>query len=186
MIRLLLVLALASFGLAHGGELAQLHRELAAAASGPTAATPPGRTTAASPGITQVQPLPLRAPMPAIQRLGYEALPCRGSCRAFTVIFYADGSFTYEGNSNVPRLGSGSGTVPTFMLQQIMRYVSDVGFTELDDTYASSMLDVNTTYTMVDLGSSVKVIQNQGNSAPATVWALEQLLNDLLAMATWD
>lgn len=138
------------------------------------------------PGVMPLQPPTNRAPVPAIQRLGYEALPCRGTCPTFSVIFHADGTFTYEGRANVPRLGPGSGTVPLYLLQQIMRYVAEIDFANLDDVYPSPLLDVNTTYTMVDWGDATKVVQNEGNSAPAIVWALERLLNDMLAQASWD
>lgn len=182
--RLLLALALGLAGVANGGELARLHRELVGEA--PPAAPATEAPADARRGFMPLQPLPERTPVPAIERLGFEALPCRGTCPAFTVVFQADGTFRYVGERHVARLGEGSGRVPTHALEQVMRYVEAIGFRELADTYPTRFADVATTYTMVDWGDAVKVVENQGGSAPATVWGLEQLLQGLLREAQWD
>ena len=67
-----------------------------------------------------------------------------------------------------------------------MRYVEAIDFRSLAETYPSIYADVQTTYVTVDWGEEVQVLENQGNSAPVTVWALERLLLDLLDDAMWD
>lgn len=139
------------------------------------------------PGVRPLAPLPQRSPLPAIERVGYEAQRCRGFCEAFTVIFSADGSFEYVGEANVERLGEHSGTVDRYALEQLLRFVDAIDYAALRDTYASSYADVQTSYTMVDYGDGeLKVVQNQGGEAPVTVWAMGRLIRDLLEDAVWD
>lgn len=138
------------------------------------------------PGFRPLQPLPTRAPAPTIERIGYESLRCRGFCPVMSVTFAADGTFHYVGESNVERMGEFTGRVDTFALEQVMRYVEAIDFRSLAETYPSIYADVQTTYVTVDWGEEVQVLENQGNSAPVTVWALERLLLDLLDDAMWD
>lgn len=179
---------------ARAGELARLHALTAkpgppsagATSAPPAAPGPAAGADAAAPGLTPLQPLPTPAPLPRVERLGLEALPCRGTCPAFTVIFAADGTFAYVGEANVERLGEHTGRVDMHALRQVMRYVEAIGFASLADTYPSSYADVRTSYTLVDWGDSFKVVEDQGGSAPVTVWALERLLLQLLDEADWD
>lgn len=136
--------------------------------------------------LRPLQPLPSRAPPPGIEGLGYRSLRCRGTCPVLSVTFTADGTFTYSGELYVERLGDFTGRVDTFALEQVMRYVEAIAFRSLADIYPSSFVDVQTTFVTVDWGDEVKVIENQGNSAPVTVWALERLLLSLLDDAVWD
>ena len=153
------------------------------------------------PRIMQIAPVPSSKPLAAIERLGLEATRCRGTCAAFKVVFEADGSFVYVGEANVERLGDHSGRVDRAALGMVMRYVGEIGFRSLPTNFTSPLSDYQTTYTTVDYADElttaaaddvgvsvegVKVVQNQGGAAPATVWALERLLVDLLDDATWD
>lgn len=192
----LLLSAWLSLGMtvASAGELAELHRQLVGGATASEAtAEPPARPEEPSgggaegvPGVRPLMPLPPREPPPDIERIGYEAVRCRGFCEAFTVIFAADGTFSYVGEAYVDRLGEHTGTVDRSALGNVMRFVAEIDYRDLENTYQSQFADVQTTYTMVDYGEDVKVIQDQGGSAPATVWALGRLLRDLLEDASWD
>lgn len=160
-----------------------------------------GYAEANDPRVMPIAPLPSSEPLPAIERLGFEATRCRGTCAAFKVVFEADGTFVYVGEANVERLGDHSGRVDRAALSMVMRYVEEIGFRSLPTTFTSPLSDFQTTYTTVDYAADVaataaaavgvsdegvKVVQNQGGAAPATVWALERLLVDLLDEATWD
>lgn len=97
------------------------------------------------------------------------------------------------GEANVERLGEHTGSVGRGALEMVMRYVEEIDYRGLVPTYASSFSDFQTTYTMVDYGEDgaagaegIKVVENQGGEAPATVWALGRLLVDLLEDADWD
>ena len=173
---------LLGLGTAAAGDLAALHRLLAQPApAGPQAPLDP-----LPPGVMPLAPLPAARPVPAITRLGLERTDCLTRCPAYTVVFSADGSFTYTGEANVERLGDHSGTVSRGALNQVLRYVAAIDYMALADSYDAGFLDNPSTYTLVEWGEKTKVILNAGNAAPPTVWALEQLIDDLLESASWD
>jgi len=182
--RLLLPLIASGLFIAMAGELAVLHNVLAApdATSQECNATPPAGVTFA-PGFDPCAPTPAT---PAISEIGIERTNCLTNCPVYTFIVQADGRFRYNGIANVERLGEHTGTVEVGRLQQVLRYAEAIGFMSLQDTYQNSSLDNPATYTMVTLNGETKVILNYANTAPPTVWALEQLLEGLLEDASWD
>lgn len=187
--RLAAALALAAaLGLgAHAlaGELAVLHRVLAAdsqpGAQQPCEA-PPG--LACAPGLG-ARPA-AEPPAPTASRIGLEMTDCLTGCPTFTAVFSADGRFTYVGEANVERLGEHSGRVDAGRLRQVMRLAEEAGFASLDDTYASAFLDNPSTYVMLEWPQDVKVVRADGAAGPAAVWAIRELLLDLLEDAEWD
>lgn len=168
-------------GGAAAGEIADLHRALAK----PRPAVEAPRETGDGP----FRPLvPLVAPpeVPDIERVGLERGPCFVGCPVFTLIVERDGSFRYTGEQNVTRLGEHHGMVDRGTLALLFRFVDEIGFMALDDTYESGYLDAPSTFTMVEWGGTTKVVLNYGGAAPARVWALEQLLEALQQHATWS
>jgi len=111
---------------------------------------------------------------------------CLTGCPTFTAVFSADGRFTYVGEANVERLGEHSGRVDAGRLRQVMRLAEEAGFASLDDTYASAFLDNPSTYVMLEWPQDVKVVRADGAAGPAAVWAIRELLLDLLEDAEWD
>lgn len=188
---LLSLALLLSLGVTAAGDLATLHRLLAqhSDAVGPQA-PPVAAPGALPPGVMPLAPLPAAQPVPDIVRLGLERTDCLTRCPAYTVVFGADGTFAYTGEANVERLGEHQGTVSMGALNQVLRYVAAIDYLGLADSYDAGFLDNPSTYTLVQWGAGnnavTKVILNAGNAAPATVWALEELIDDLLESATWD
>lgn len=185
MTRIVLVLALVcvagAVNGAEAGELADLHRALAKPR--------PGVEAPRESGGGAFRPLvPLVAPpdVPDIERVGLERGPCFVGCPVFTLIVERDGSFRYAGEQGVARLGEHHGTVDRGTLALLFRFVDEIGFMALDDTYESGYLDAPSTFTMVEWRGTTKVVLNYGGAAPARVWALERLLEGLLQHATWN
>lgn len=176
--RLLLLSLLLALPLAAAGELADLHALLAEPVPTEAAPADPGRETGVRP--------PDAAPLPDIARIGLERSNCFTGCPAYTLVIERDGSFRWTGEANVERLGAWSGTIERGSLEQVLRYIAAIDYLALADTYRSPFLDNPASYTMVEWGGEIKVIENYGNSAPATVWALERLIDDLLETASWN
>lgn len=173
-------------GRAAAGEIAELHGHLAAppspqAGDAPVAAERDDGKTFVPLGAMPQAPL-----VPPISRIGLERTGCFGTCPSYTVVIHADGSFVYTGERYVERLGEHTGTVPTWLLDQVLRYIADSGFMALADTYESGTLDTPSAYLLVEWGDTTKVVLDHFNAAPATVWALGRLIDDLLAQATWE
>lgn len=182
MTRLLLLVALLLVPLAAAGELADLHARLA----DPIEVDPAPPADRETGGMMPLGPSAAQAPLPDIARIGLERSNCFVGCPTFTLVIERDGRFRYLGEANVERLGEWSGQIERGSLNQVLRYIAAIDYLKLDDTYLSPFLDNPASYTMVAWGGETKVIENYSNSAPATVWALEQLIEDLLEVATWD
>lgn len=163
------------------GELADLHRSLAAPR--PSVDAPPG-----DPGspVRPLAPLPASPMVPDIERIGLERGPCFAGCPVFTLIVDQDGRFRFVGEQNVSRLGLHEGTVDRGTLALLFRFVAEIDFMSLEDSYESAYLDGPSSYTLVAWGGTTKIVLNYGGAAPARVWALEKLIELLLETATWN
>ena len=146
----------------------------------PKTTLPPN--TAPFPGTEQVRP---EAP-PALTELRLERTRCRTTCPAYTVTLRADGSFRYTGVYGVERSGEHTGTVEVGSLRQVLRYAEEIGFFGLEARYTSPYLD-NAAAVFTAAGpDGRKTVTDYAGSGPATLWALGQLIDGLLADATWD
>ncbi len=176
-----------SLSLALAGELATLHEHLAAPKT--AAQESPEKSTlnlpdgiALAPGFAE---LPDRESH-GIDEIGLERTQCLANCPAYTVIIRADGTFRYVGDYGVAHMGEHTGTVEVGQLNQLLSFVSESPFMSFEDTYTASFLDAPASYVMVKRGGETKVIENYGNTGPATLWAIETLIDDLLETATWN
>ncbi len=177
------IFALLSFSsLVLAGEVRQLHQRLARS-SQPTAPQPsPGSGTMPMPGLTPAGPKVDHG----ITEIGLERLRCLAGCPAYTLIVEEDGSFRYVGEYGVERLGEYTGRVNQGRLNQVLAFIAESGFETYQPSFLSSFLDGPTVYTMVRRGEAVKVVENYAGSGPATLWAIEQLIDSLLETAEWD
>jgi hypothetical protein len=176
-----------AFGLslALAGELASLHEKLAAQTS---TQQPPQKQSQDLPDGVMLLPgfseMPNRSAH-GVDEVGLERSRCLATCPAYTVVIKSDGTFRYTGEYGVERLGEHTGTVDVGQLNQLMSFVSESTFMTFADTYTASFLDAPTTYLMVKKGDETKVIENYANTGPATLWAISELIDDLLETATW-
>ena len=177
------LLLLGAFGLA--GELQELHQQQPQVQTAPPLGASEQVTT---PGVKPFPPTANLRPDAThdITAVGLERLRCYAQCPAYTVIIQADGSFRYVGEYNVERLGEYTGRVSQGRLNQVLAFVAETDFAKMNTSYTSPFLDGPTVYTMVAKSGDPKVIENYANSGPATLWAIEQLIDDLLETAEWE
>ena len=145
-----------------------------------TTVLPPG--VERYPGTAKTKPQTL----PDISELALERTRCLASCPAYTVTIQADGTFSYTGVYNVTHMGQRTGKVNVGQLKQVFRYIDEIGFTDFKTSYLSPFLDNATVRTSVVQNGTRQTVTNYANSGPATLWALETLIDTLLATATWD
>ena len=188
---ILIGVSLLSFTLA--GELQSLHSELTADAepaqsqSESSAAAPSKGNVKAPPGTVLVpNTLPPRPKKTNISEIGIERTRCYANCPAYTFIIQADGTFRYTGEYGVERLGEYTGTVEQGTLNQVLRFIDESDFMSFNSSYTTPFLDSATTYTLVTKNDEQKVIENYANAGPATLWAIEKLVEGLLETAIWD
>jgi Domain of unknown function (DUF6438) len=174
------------------GELATLHQQLAPKTTQDTGQTPEKSDSnlpegmALAPGVTSLGGSMLDRSKHGIDEIGLERTRCLTNCPAYTVIINTDGTFRYTGEYGVEHMGEHTGKVSIGELNQVMSFIAESLFSGFEDTYSSNFLDAPTTYVMVKTGSETKVIENYGNTGPATLWAIEHLIDDLLETAEWD
>lgn len=104
----------------------------------------------------------------------------------YTVIIKFDGSFSYTGGKNSKHPGSHTGHIATNEISPLFQYVREIDFFSLDDAYAVGATDQDQVYIMAAKAGERKIISNYGNGGPLKLWALEQVIDSMLANAAWD
>jgi len=186
----LIIILLSISSLAFAGEIQNLYASLniAQATEPSTIETGPLKPSAV-PGMSQlpttISPIAKEVEH-GIEEIGLERTRCYAGCPAYTFIIYSDGSFKYTGEYGVENIGEYTGNISLGQLNQVLKFINETEFFKFKDSYSSPYLDSAATYLMVKKKDNLKVIENYANSGPATLWAIEQLIDDLLETALWD
>jgi hypothetical protein len=121
-----------------------------------------------------------------ITEIRLKRLPCYGKCPVYEVIIQADGRFRYVGEQFVERLGEHTGQVNLWSLNKLAQLIKDVGFMDLRPRYAVQATCKATVLTTVVMDSVKKKVSNYGGGGPAELWAIQELIDQLLLNAKWD
>jgi hypothetical protein len=121
-----------------------------------------------------------------ISEIGIERTPCYGKCPTYTLIVKSDGTLRYKGVANVERLGEYTGKIDQFRFEQLAQFIKDSDYMELDDAYTHMITDNPSVYTTVLMSGKRKTIRNYANSGPTKLWAIEQLIDELMVKAQWS
>jgi hypothetical protein len=135
--------------------------------------------------IQSVRDDPCRATDYGIRQIGIERSACFGKCPAYTLIVNGDGTFQYHGKEFTKRRGDWHGTVDAKQLAVILAYISEMGYFKLMDEYTVGYSDLPGAYTMVRTRTRKKIIYNYGDSGPAKLNALQDMIDRLLGDAKW-
>ena len=121
-----------------------------------------------------------------ITEMGIEVHWHRGGERHMFIV-KSDGSFRYSGVDISNRKGRFTGTIPQQSFYQLAHFVDDSKFMDLGEEYVDlRSTSGGTVYTTVVMNGKRKVISNRGNTGPTKLWAVEQLLDGLIARAKWN
>jgi Domain of unknown function (DUF6438) len=121
-----------------------------------------------------------------ITEIGIERTGCFGTCPAYTFIIKSDGTFRYTGTKFVEREGDFTGTIPVWYFHSLAQFIRDSDYMNLEDGYRRPVTDNPTTYTMVVMNGKRKTVSNYANAGPTKLWAIEQLIDDLMTKAKWN
>lgn len=121
-----------------------------------------------------------------ITEIGIERSGCYGTCPIYTFIAKSDGTFRYKGVKYVEREGEFTGTVPVWYFHQLAQLIRDSDYMELEGSYTRMVTDNPTTYTMVVMNGKRKTVSNYAHAGPTKLWAIEQLIDDLMNKAKWE
>ena len=90
----------------------------------------------------------------------------RGS--AYSFIAKSDGSFRYQGEKHVERIGEYTGKISIAQFDKLAQFILDSGYLDLEDSYSAMITDQPTVYTSVvpsALSGKRKVISNYANNS---------------------
>lgn len=107
-----------------------------------------------------------------------------GAGPTYAFICESDGTFRYEGVGNVVRKGNLTGKIPPEDFNRLAQFISDSGYMELESAYTpriGGVTDQPHVWTMVVANAKRKVVNNYQNAGPPKLWAIEQLIDALLA-----
>lgn len=120
-----------------------------------------------------------------ITEIGIERTACLGTCPIYTFIVKSDGTFRYKGTRYVEREGEFAGMIPVWCFHPLAQFIKDSGYMELEDGYTRMITDNPTTFTTIVMNDKRKTVSNYANAGPTKLWAIEQLIDDLMAKANW-
>ena len=86
---------------------------------------------------------------------------------------------------HVERKGELAGKVSVWKFHELARFIKDSGYMELDDCYTRSVTDNPTAFTMVVMNGKRKTVRNYANAGPTKLWAIEQLIDELMTKVEW-
>jgi hypothetical protein len=118
--------------------------------------------------------------------VGIEHTVCFGTCPAYTFIVKNDGTFRYKGEKYAERQGDFTGTVPACEFHRLAQFIKDSGYMQLSNTYERGITDQSSVLTMVVMNGRQKIISDYAAAGPPRLWAVEQLIDGLLAHANWN
>jgi hypothetical protein len=136
--------------------------------------------------LTNKPPSPITLTNHGITQIGIERSACYGTCPVYTFVLNSDGTFRYKGEAFVERTGTFTGTIPVYEFNRLAQYLKDSGYMHLRDGYGVPGDDGETVFTMVVMNGTRKVVMDHSRSGPSKLWAMEELIDRVLASAKWN
>ena len=122
-----------------------------------------------------------------IQYIGLERTRCYGTCPAYDVLIRNNGEVEYAGHAYVEKIGRYKGQVDQWKLTNLFKYIMEIEYFDLQNIYRASVTDNPTVYTVVSINPGLpKAIMNYANAGPAELWALEQLIDQIIEGVEWQ
>jgi hypothetical protein len=121
-----------------------------------------------------------------ITEIGIERSGCFGLCPQYTFIVSANGRCRYEGGPNAKIQGKKTGRVTWIDYHRTAWFLLELNFVEMENEYRPNVTDMATTLTTAVVKGQRKTISNYAQGGPNKLWAIEQVIDGMLANAQWD
>jgi len=121
-----------------------------------------------------------------VTEIGITRGGCLGPCPIYSFTAKSDGTVRYKGLMYVERKGESTGTVPVGHFNLLAQFIIDSGYMDLDDRYWRGITDAPTTNTFVVMNGKRKTVSNNAIAGPTKLWAIEELIDDMMAKTKWD
>lgn len=119
-----------------------------------------------------------------LKKISLERTPCFGACPTYKVTLNPDGTVIYEGKRYVEKLGRYEARVNAEDVQRINNIVNKLEFWKLKNKYTARITDMPSAIVTVETSERKKTTDNYGNQAPTELWAIEQLIDKVVAGAS--
>lgn len=113
---------------------------------------------------------------------------CYGSCPAYTVTLYGDGSTVYQGRQFVSMTGEHRSEVSVSAVSALLDRFRSSNFLALRSSYRTGWTDLPTYSLKLKLGDQTKVVEDYGGGwmgMPSVVTELERAVDDASDSARW-
>ena len=146
--------------------------------------------------VPVVTPVPVRpAPVPTVPKetkdlqadsiyFTMERTPCFGTCPAYKLTIYDDGSALYEGRRFAPREGRYIGKVDPSKMEALYDMASSRGFFGMEDLYDSNITDLPSVIIRVHAHGQDKQVRSR-HGAPQAFKTFAQEAEQALADVEW-
>lgn len=119
-----------------------------------------------------------------LKKISLERTPCFGACPIYKVTLNPDGTVVYEGKRFVEKIGKYEARVNADDVQRINDIVNKLEFWKLKGKYTAQITDMPSAIVTVETAARKKTTDNYGNQGPTELWAIEQLIDKVVAGAS--
>ena len=134
----------------------------------------------------RMQPNPAAQAALPFQSITLRRSACFGTCPVYRVTLNADGTAVYEGVAHVSRMGKFIGHVPFYDFAQLALLAERAGFMTLQERYAGSWTDAETTTITIRARSGKeKTVDDYGAFGPPELWALQRAIDGVVENMRW-
>ena len=111
--------------------------------------------------------------------------PCGQECAAYRVRVGGDGRVSWVGEDGVETMGAAAGTIDTIEARALIQRAADRGFWGLCGRYARTAVDGPTVVTTLSIAGYQKLVEDNGNGAPAWLTAFDVDVDQTLDTHRW-
>lgn len=115
----------------------------------------------------------------------FERTPCFGQCPAFRVNIFRDGTASYEGASNVERIGRYTGRFGMADLEALLKEAEGIDFFAMDDSYDGPVTDLPAMHLHLVSGARNKRIMARYKVPPA-LKEFGKYVDEMVRKASWN
>lgn len=116
--------------------------------------------------------------------LSLERTPCFGTCKAYRIHVYRSGYATFEGRSNVEKVGMHEARIGKDTLSQLLNEAERLTFFDLDTLYDGQVTDLPSTIIRVAGNGKDKRVKGRYNM-PERFKAYGTFIDELLFPVAW-
>jgi hypothetical protein len=133
----------------------------------------------------RIPPPPMANQKDGVSEISMERAGCVWKCPEYFVSIMADGTVRYIGGRYSPHPGIRVGKLRTNPFSNLARFIRDTGFMQMKDSYSAAVSDQETVYTSIVINGTRKIVSNYGNAGPPALWAIQELIDKIVAQTDW-